>query len=227
MNISFSSRQLLTVAIGAFALVSTGISVHAQTALITFSQLSPQSFSAVNNTTYQPLQTGYAAQGAGYAADGGPLGVTTVIGNFEALNGAGGRPDHTGDTGDEEVFATVDTASYISFSKPIYLNSFYFTNNSTGGTQTFSIYSDTAGTTEIGSPVTVNSSAVSYNPFIQYTGFKGIAIERIDISSGDSNFVDDDFSVTLVPEPSTWAIAMLGVGGLGVLAYRRRTSVQA
>jgi PEP-CTERM motif len=39
--------------------------------------------------------------------------------------------------------------------------------------------------------------------------------------SADSSILGNAFSVTAVPEPSTWAMMLAGFGGLGFLGYRK------
>jgi hypothetical protein len=39
--------------------------------------------------------------------------------------------------------------------------------------------------------------------------------------AGGNDFGIDDLVITAVPEPSTWAMMILGFAGIGVLAYRR------
>ena len=41
--------------------------------------------------------------------------------------------------------------------------------------------------------------------------------------SADSSILGNAFSVTAVPEPSTWAMMLLGFVGLGYAAFRRRS----
>ena len=41
--------------------------------------------------------------------------------------------------------------------------------------------------------------------------------------SADSSILGNAFSVTAVPEPSTWAMMLIGFVGLGYAAFRRRS----
>jgi hypothetical protein len=43
--------------------------------------------------------------------------------------------------------------------------------------------------------------------------------------TGDGPFTGTMTAITAVPEPSTWAMMILGFAGIGCLAYRRRNQV--
>ena len=42
-------------------------------------------------------------------------------------------------------------------------------------------------------------------------------------SAGQASPTFDDFAIAAVPEPSTWAMMILGFAGVGFMAYRRRS----
>jgi hypothetical protein len=77
-----------------------------------------------------------------------------------------------------------------------------------------------------------NNGFDNFNPYISHTGTFTLAcmgcttsstISGVSISFGTEGF-SVPATVTPVPEPSTWAMMMLGFLGVGLLAYRRRTS---
>ena len=41
--------------------------------------------------------------------------------------------------------------------------------------------------------------------------------------TGDGQFTGSMTAITAVPEPSTWAMMILGFAGLGFMAYRRKS----
>jgi PEP-CTERM motif len=58
------------------------------------------------------------------------------------------------------------------------------------------------------------------------SGFNSVL--SVDFSAGSASFPDPAFDnlvvTTAVPEPSTWAMMILGFAGIGYMAYRRRNS---
>ena len=56
-----------------------------------------------------------------------------------------------------------------------------------------------------------------------YVGFEDLSLHETGWT--DNNYTDEQFVFTIaaVPEPSTWAMMILGFAGVGFLAYRRRT----
>jgi hypothetical protein len=62
-----------------------------------------------------------------------------------------------------------------------------------------------------------------------YFGFTNTQIDRVVFNvSGDNAALIDNvaFNVSAVPEPSTWAMMILGFAGVGFIAYRRRNNMR-
>lgn len=57
-----------------------------------------------------------------------------------------------------------------------------------------------------------------------YVGFEDLSLHQTCWT--DNNYTDEQFvfTVAAVPEPSTWAMMILGFAGVGFLTYRRRNS---
>jgi hypothetical protein len=73
-----------------------------------------------------------------------------------------------------------------------------------------------------------NNGFDNFNPYINHTGTFTLACMGCTTSSTISgvsiSFGTEGFSVpaTAVPEPSTWAMMLIGFAGVGFLAYRHR-----
>ena len=75
-----------------------------------------------------------------------------------------------------------------------------------------------------------NQLALSTNAYIS---FSGLTFDKVILSSSGNSFEFDNISYgggrTLfqngIPEPSTWAMMILGFAGVGFMAYRRRSQV--
>ena len=112
--------------------------------------------------------------------------------------------------------------SFLSFlwGSPDLYNSLVI-NSTTGGVtgnQTFTA-------TSLGFPTTNGSQSVS-----QYVRFQGVAGTRINsvqfsnVPSADA-FESANFSIAAVPEPATWALMLVGFGGVGFAMRRRKSKV--
>jgi len=79
---------------------------------------------------------------------------------------------------------------------------------------------NSSGLTQIGSSATaVDTSPLTGTAF----GYRN----RVGIGGGSFNTSFDDFSITAVPEPATWAMLCGGLFVLGAVAYRRRQQAAA
>ena len=78
-----------------------------------------------------------------------------------------------------------------------------------------------------GSTVDSFSASVGSSSPDNFYGFSGVLFDSIKLTSNDSDyFLIDNVqlggNVSAVPEPSTWAMLILGFAGVGYMAYRRR-----
>jgi len=84
----------------------------------------------------------------------------------------------------------------------------YFTNSCCGGLGfTFAVATDSGNT--IGAALGL--SGIAYNGVGPYELFIGVNTDR-----------QGNLTVSAVPEPSTWAMLLLGFAGIGLVAYRRK-----
>jgi hypothetical protein len=82
------------------------------------------------------------------------------------------------------------------------------------------------GCSSVGSDISaaLGNADFSSGTFLLFAGLNTINIDYIGrVSNGDVAF----YAVAAVPEPSTWAMMIIGFAGLGFAAYRRRRTVAA
>jgi hypothetical protein len=60
------------------------------------------------------------------------------------------------------------------------------------------------------------------NGLFKVVGDKGETFSSITLSSGANSFEVDNLAIAGVPEPASWAMMLVGFGGLGALLRRRR-----
>lgn len=129
-----------------------------------------------------------------------------------------------------------DTSTFsIHFSGPIAAFGFYGTDiGDFGGVLSLTL-TDTGGrTSSLVVPASQGSNgAQPQNGSVLYFGFYDLSDTYTSIAFNNSNTTDvfgfDNFTVGLaaqvapgVPEPSTWAMMILGFAGVGFMAYRRK-----
>ncbi|WP_114226728.1 MULTISPECIES: PEPxxWA-CTERM sorting domain-containing protein [Sphingomonas] len=121
-------------------------------------------------------------------------------------------------TSGANLFGTQSGSISFDFSNPVSNLAFDLINGTSASTYTVQLFG--LGNSLLDSRVLTlgsfgNSAAVGHVSFAD----SGIASARI---TGSNNFAVDtiSFGVSAVPEPSTWALMLLGFGGMG-LAMRR------
>jgi opacity protein-like surface antigen len=115
-----------------------------------------------------------------------------------------------------------------------YGQAYKFGNVSVGDTLVFYIDVKTTGYTYY-SDIKMNSDGVNHVystafngdgkiPAGTYVGFEDLSLHQTCWT--DNNYTDEQFvfTVTAVPEPSTWAMMILGFAGVSFITYRRRNS---
>ena len=173
-----------------------------------------------------------------------PAQITTAyVNNFEAVRDSGPVTWDAGAIQPASTYSSNVTTSGLSglgiVESPLTLTAnlssnygavgLYFGNDdpccSSGFTTTLTVFS---GLTNLGS-VTVTANM---NDFVdQFIGLSSVtSFDRVTISYGNTTtlytFIDDfrlgAAATGAVPEPSTWAMMLLGFGGVGVALRRRR-----
>jgi hypothetical protein len=157
---------------------------------------------------------------------------------FATFNPATSADLHTGTTAGEFAAPAGDTTQYISVGTDPSPGSATLTSVIPGNTHYLGLYwgsidtynsitlTDAAGTTTI--------DAAHFAALLPATGDQGPGgsqyvnifdtnvITGITFSSTQKAFEFDNLTLSAVPEPSTWAMMLLGFAGLGFMAYRRK-----
>jgi hypothetical protein len=146
------------------------------------------------------------------------IGETTTATAFDFYPGNGGYVDLDGSTGAAGTLQTI-----MNFAPGTYSVSFDLGGNARDDGPKTTVISLGDFSTDI----TLASNA-ALTPYTYTFTTAGGALSFADLSSGNGNIgnILDNVSVSTVaavPEPSTWAMTILGFCGLGFMAYRRKT----
>jgi PEP-CTERM motif-containing protein len=122
--------------------------------------------------------------------------------------------------GQTATLTFVDPVSYLSFlwGSPDLYNVLTITTNM--GTQAFSA----AG---LGFPVTNGDQ--TFSQYVQFSGLGGDLIKSVSFTNSPATdaFETANFSVAAVPEPATWAMMLIGFGGIGIAMRRSKRRSRA
>jgi hypothetical protein len=123
-----------------------------------------------------------------------------------------------------------DTTNYLSVlangvvsvtiaGAPVNQLSFFWGSVDTGNVITFNDGSTFTGASLFDLTPSGCQQSVECNRFVTFTGL----ISSFTLSSSNNSFEADSFTTQVrgVPEPSTWAMMILGFMGVGFMAYRR------
>ncbi|MBR0691430.1 PEP-CTERM sorting domain-containing protein [Bradyrhizobium manausense] len=127
-----------------------------------------------------------------------------------------------------------DRGTALDNHSSVYAQAHNFGNVSVGDTLVFYIDVKTTDHTYY-SDIKMNSDGVNHVystafnsdgkiPAGTYVGFEDLSLHQTCWT--DNNYTDEQFvfTITAVPEPSTWAMMILGFAGVSFLTYRRRSS---
>ena len=151
--------------------------------------------------------------------DGGPYAFLPVgNGNYVDLNGSTGQPGQL--------------TTNMTFGAGTYVVSFDLAG-SQGGVGSID---PTSKTTQIAFSIGGTTQSLTLDPLsalatysFTFTTTAPGKLSFTDLSGGNNNIGNllDNVSVSAVPEPSTWAMMILGFFGLGFMSYRRKLSGRA
>jgi hypothetical protein len=162
-------------------------------------------FDEVALSQYTPVTNQFAAFGVSFSPAmyySPQTGYPNIVGN---------------DVGSWDASAAAQLSVTLAFTNPQTAAAFALVSNDTSYTLTALLG---------GSIVESFSTSVGATANDFY-GFSGIAFDSIRVTSnGNDFFLIDNVqfgAVSAVPEPSTWAMLILGFAGVGYMAYRRRS----
>ena len=117
-----------------------------------------------------------------------------------------------------------DTYVLTSVSVPFGTSTNFFSSGFTSTGDGFYIWGESGGTPLVGVP----SGYASGTPIFSSLTFTGETIAGLTLIPGIYTFTIPNDTVVLdisaaVPEPSTWAMMILGFAGIGFMAYRRKS----
>jgi hypothetical protein len=106
----------------------------------------------------------------------------------------------------------------------------FFTNTPvTFGPNEFGQYASFTTTTPIPDSATDSFLGLRYtvgaNTFYGYAQFAGSDFEGFGFETGPNTAITAIAAVEAVPEPSTWAMMLLGFAGIGFMAYRQKAKL--
>jgi hypothetical protein len=200
--------------------------------LATLAILMALSQAPAHAVVYSGATANFSEEGAGFnAAPLGPLSVpyseagltfsTASPAAVQILNttsGIGALP--FGDTSNYLSVLANGVVSVTIAGAPVNQLSFFWGSVDTGNVITFNDGSTFSGASLFDLTPTGCQQSVECNRFVTFTG----SISSFTLSSSNNSFETDSFNIEVrgVPEPSTWAMMILGFMGVGFMAYRRK-----
>lgn len=111
----------------------------------------------------------------------------------------------------------------LNFTTPINYLSFLWGSPDTYNDLTITSTTGSYDFTAAGLKFAITNGNQAFSQYVQFTTGPGETIlsATFDNSPSQDAFETANFGVAAVPEPSTWAMMILGFAGLGFMAYRR------
>jgi hypothetical protein len=166
-------------------------------------------------------------------------GITGVAGTdyvIQAINNSQGAPPANSVPQGTDYLSVLGNGSVtISFAAltSSTVSSFEFDWGSLDGYNTLTIYSTDGtvisipGTTFLNTAADGNQTAPGTNGLFKVVGTAGTTFTGMKLASDQNSFEVDNLAIGGIPEPTTWAMMLVGLGGLGVALRARRKSADA
>jgi hypothetical protein len=176
---------------------------------------------------------GAASPSAGYTVIDTFDNADGIVGtNFQIktppADGNGAPPANSVPSGTPYLSVLGGGSATIALAKPV--EGLEFDWGSIDGYNTLTVFTEGGsatvipGTTFTNTPANGNQVAAGTNGLFKI--FRTDKITGIELSSTTNSFEIDNLAVA-VPEPSTWAVMLVGFGGIGAMIRRRRTAAFA
>jgi choice-of-anchor C domain-containing protein len=171
-------------------------------------------------TTYGP------GQAAGSTFDGFTVtnGSIDLIGSYwQASPGGAGSVDLDGNSP-----GAIGLSANLNLAAGSYVLSFYLSGNPDGGlaTRGVAVSVGNSGPKDFTYTITAANTHSNMNYILEQVSFTTTGSTPLSFTSLDSGTpygpVIGSLAISAVPEPSTWAMMILGLLGIGFMAYRRR-----
>jgi hypothetical protein len=215
----------LTLALTMGIAIGVAPAAHAASETMTFEGLGDQE--AIDNF----YDGGLGGSGSGPGPDFGVTFSSNSLAVISAASGGSGNFSNA-PSGDTVAFFLSGPGDVMDVAAGFTTGFSFFYADQVGFTGTVTVWSGLDGTgTELAS-LSLPSTPNPYNVFVPIgVSFAGTAESAV--FGGSANFIAFD-NVTIgsatpggIPEPSTWAMMMLGFAGLGFAAYRKAQSGRA
>ena len=191
---------------------------HASQAAVVFSDnFNLTTTQSLNQTTF--MNWTVTSGSVDVIGDGGSYAFLPVgNGNYVDLNGSTGQPG--------------ELTTKMTFGAGTYVVSFDLAGSQGG----VGFVDPTSKTTQVAFSIGGATQSLTLNPLSPLTTYSFTfttsapgKLSFTDLSGGNNNVGNllDNVSVSAVPEPSTWAMMILGFFGLGFIGYRRKLSGRA
>lgn len=150
-------------------------------------------------------------------------GPTSNIVVQSGTNSSGAQPANSNPAGTDYLSVLAGGTATYTFAAPV--SAFEFDWGSVDNYNTLVVYTNNSAYSYGGifvPPATGNQTSGATNGVFQAWGTAGDQITGFKLASSQNSFEIDNLAVRAVPEPATWALMILGFGGIGALLRRRR-----